>query len=113
MKSVKTEIKKGDVVRVMCGKNEGKQGKVLVVNRVKCQLIIEGVNMIKKHQKPNQKVQKGGIIEREGYVYASKVMLVCPKCSKPTRIAHFISGEGKNRKKVRSCKKCSEMIDQI
>lgn len=113
MNSVKTEIKKGDIVRVMCGKNSGKQGKVLVVNRVKCQLIVEGVNLVKKHQKPSQKVQKGGIIEREGYIYASKVMLVCPKCSKPTRIAHFISGEGKNSKKVRSCKKCSEMIDQI
>jgi large subunit ribosomal protein L24 len=113
MNSVKTEIKKGDTVRVMCGKNDGKQGKVLVVNRVKCQLIVEGVNLVKKHQKPNQKVQKGGIIEREGYIYASKVMLVCPKCSKPTRIAHFVSGEGKNSKKVRSCKKCSEMIDQI
>ncbi|EKD69565.1 MAG: 50S ribosomal protein L24 [uncultured bacterium] len=113
MCTVKTELKKGDLVRVMCGKNEGKQGKILVVNRAKCKLIVEGINLVKKHQKPSQKVQKGGIIEREGFIYATKVMLVCPKCSKPTRIAHFVSGEGKNSKKVRSCKKCSEMIDQI
>jgi len=109
----KTELKKGDTVRVMCGKNEGKQGKVLVVDRNKSKMIVEGVNLVKKHQKPNQKVQKGGIIEREGYIYASKLMLVCPKCSKPTRIGHFVRGEGKNMKKVRSCKKCNEMIDQI
>lgn len=113
MNKAKTEIKKGDIVKVMCGKNAGKQGKVLVVNREKNMLIVEGVNLIKRHQRPNQKYQKGGIIEREGYIYASKVMLICPKCLKPTRIAHFITGEGKNSKKVRSCKKCNEMIDQI
>jgi len=110
---ISTEIKKGDFVRVMCGKDEGKQGKVLSVDRGNGKLIIEGINLLKKHQRPNQKMQKGGIIERETPVFASKVMLVCPKCSKPTRIAHIVKGEGKNTRKARSCKKCSEMLDQI
>lgn len=106
---VKTEIKKGDFVRVMTGKDEGKQGKVLSVNRDNGKLVIEGINMLKKHQRPTQKLAKGGIIERESPIPASKVMLLCPKCSKPTRIAHIVKGD----RKARSCQKCNEMIDQI
>ncbi|MEZ7893371.1 MAG: 50S ribosomal protein L24 [Candidatus Wallbacteria bacterium] len=109
VRTVTTEIKKGDFVRVINGKYEGKQGKVLSVNRVKGTILIEGVNLIKRHQRPNQKVQKGGIIEKEAPIYACKTMLVCPKCSKVTRIAHLVKGS----KKVRACKKCNEMIDQM
>jgi len=110
---VTTEIKKGDFVKIITGKNEGKQGKVLSVDRDRAKVIVEGVNIVKKHQKPNQKMQKGGIVERENPIPAAKVMLLCPKCSRPTRIGHVTRGEGKKSQKVRTCKKCSEMIDQM
>ena len=102
-------IKKEDTVAVIAGKERGKKGRVLSVRPSKSTLIIEKVNIIKKHMKPSRKHAQGGIIEKEAAVHISNVILVCPKCGKPTRIATF-SMEG--RKKVRMCKKCKEVIDQ-
>ncbi|MCS7215019.1 MAG: 50S ribosomal protein L24 [Thermodesulfovibrio sp.] len=101
-------IKKGDTVMVLSGKDRDKKGRVLVVMPKKERLIVEGVNIVKKHQKPSRKYPQGGIIEKEFPIYISKVMLVCPKCDRPTRIGARILEDGR---KVRVCKKCKEVID--
>jgi large subunit ribosomal protein L24 len=101
-------IKKEDTVLVITGKEKGKKGRVLSVAPSESQLVIEKINMIKRHMKPNRKYSQGGIIEKEAPIHISNVMLVCPKCSKPTRIANVML-EG--NKKVRTCKKCKEVID--
>ena len=98
MSLVKMNVKKGDTVVVLSGKDKGKQGKV----------VVEGVNKVKRHTKPNQKAPQGGILVKEAPLHACKVMLVCPACSKPTRVAH----KEVNGKNVRACKKCGEVIDQ-
>lgn len=101
-------IKKEDTVLVITGKEKGKKGRVLSVAPSESQLVIEKINMIKRHMKPNRKYSQGGIIEKEAPIHISNVMLVCPKCSKPTRIANVML-EG--NKKVRTCRKCKEVID--
>lgn len=101
-------IKKNDTVMVMTGKEKGKKGRVLSVMPAKDMLIIEKVNIIKKHMKPTKKYTQGGIIEKEAPVQRSKVMLVCPRCDKPARLGNIIL-EGD--KKARVCKKCKETID--
>lgn len=101
-------IKKGDTAIVITGKEKGKKGRVISVIPKKERLLIEGVNIIKKHMKPSRKYSQGGIIEKEGSIHKSNVMLVCPKCNKPTRIsAKFLSDD----EKTRACKKCKEVID--
>lgn len=102
-------IRKEDTVLVLAGKERGKKGRVLSVRPSKSTLIIERVNVIKRHMKPSRKYAQGGIIEKEAPVHISNVMLVCPKCNESTRIANFAMGGGK---KVRMCKKCREVIDQ-
>lgn len=102
-------IKKEDTVLVMTGKEKGKKGRVLSVKPSDKKLVIEKINLIKKHMKPNRKYQQGGIIERENPVHISNVMLVCPKCGKATRISTMLLENGR---KVRTCKKCREVIDQ-
>ena len=101
-------IKKGDTAVVITGKNKGAKGRVLTVMPGDQRVIVEGVNMIKKHQKPNKKFQQGGIIEKEGPLHISNTMLVCPKCNKPTSIGVALLEGGK---KQRSCKKCKEVIE--
>lgn len=101
-------IRKGDTAIVLSGKNKGKQGRVLSVLPKKNRVIIEGLNIIKRHMKPNKQYTQGGIIEKEAPIHISNVMLVCPKCNKPTRIANAILDNGK---KQRRCKKCDEVID--
>ena len=102
-------IKKQDTVAVIAGKEKGKKGRVLSVVPSDNKVIVEKMNVIKKHMKPNKTYSQGGIIEKEAPLHLSNVMLVCPKCNKPTRIANVILEGGK---KVRSCKKCKEVIDQ-
>lgn len=102
-------IKKEDTVVVLSGKEKGKRGRVLSVLPQKERLLIERVNMIKRHMKPSKKYQQGGIIEKEATVHLSNVMLVCPKCSAPTRIGAKILEDGK---KLRMCRKCGEVMDQ-
>ena len=98
----KMNVKKGDTVEVISGKDKGKQGEVLRAMPSEGKVIVEGVAMVKKHQKPTQMGQQGGIIEREAAIDVSNVMLVCPKCGKATRVGH--AGTGKDKKRV--CKKC-------
>jgi large subunit ribosomal protein L24 len=99
-------IKKDDKVVVLSGKDKGKQGKILVSDPKAAKVIVEGVNVATKHQKPRKQGEEGGIIKVETPIYASKVQLVCPKCGKPTRVAHKI----KDGKKSRVCKKCGAEI---
>ena len=102
--AVKMKVKKGDLVQMIAGKDRGKRGRVLKVAPEKNRLVIEGVNLIKRHTKANPgKKVKGGIIEREASVHASNVQLVCPECGAQTRIGHRILGDGR---KVRFCRKC-------
>ncbi|WP_353684009.1 50S ribosomal protein L24 [Thermodesulfovibrio sp. 3907-1M] len=101
-------IKKGDTVLVLSGKDKDKKGRVLRVIPKDEKVVVEGVNIVKKHQKPSRKYPQGGIIEREHPIHISKVMLMCPKCDKPTRIGARILEDGK---KLRICKKCKEVID--
>ena len=100
----KMSIKKDDLVVVLSGKDKGKQGKVLQVSPKEGKVIVEGCNMVTKHVKPRQMGEAGGIVKAEGALYASKVMLVCPKCGKPTRLAHKVLEDGK----MRLCKHCGE-----
>jgi len=102
-------IKRGDTVTVVSGKERGKRGKVLLVLPERGRVIVEKVNMIKKHQRPTQKLRQGGIIEREGSLNLSNVMVICPKCDRPTRTGVQLLAEGK---KVRVCKRCSEVVDK-
>ena len=95
-------IRKDDKVVVISGKDKGKEGKVLVANPKAGKLVVEGVNVATKHQKPRKQGEEGGIIKVETPIYACKVMVVCPKCGKPTRVAHKLD----DGKKVRVCKKC-------
>ena len=93
---------------VMTGKDKGKKGKVLRLLTKKDRLVVEKVNMVKKHVKPTQKA-KGGIMERESSIHVSNVMIYCEKCSKPVRTGNKILDDGK---KVRFCRKCQEVIDK-
>ena len=95
-------IRKDDKVVVLSGKDKGKEGKVLSADPKAGKLIVEGVNVASKHVKPRKQGEQGGIIKMETPIYACKVMVVCPKCGKPTRVAHKVDGD----KKVRVCKKC-------
>ena len=97
------KIKKGDTVKVIAGKDKDKEGKVLAVKDGK--VLVQGVNIVKKHQKPTRANAQGGIIEKEGAIYSSKVMLYCTKCKNATRISNKILEDGT---KVRVCKKCGE-----
>jgi large subunit ribosomal protein L24 len=103
----KMSIRTGDKVRVIAGKDKGKESKVLAVYPYKSRIVIERVNMIKKATRPTQKNPAGGILEIEGTVHVSNVMLVCPKCSQPTRIGR----KREDGARVRVCKKCGNDID--
>lgn len=103
----KVHVKTGDTVKVLCGKDRGKEGKVLAVSPKEGKLIVEGVNLVSKHVKPRKMGEPGGILQAEAALYASKVQLVCPECKKSTRVGHSISSDGK---KVRVCKKCGHSI---
>ena len=100
------KIRKDDKVVVLSGRDKGKTGKVLGTVPSERKVVVEGINMVTCHIKPRKQGEEGGIIQRETPIYASKVMLVCPKCGKPTRVGHtVIDGE-----KVRACKKCGAAI---
>ena len=103
-------IRKNDLVEVISGRDKGKRGKVLVVLPEKARLLVQGVNFIKRHTKPNPSRQiKGGVVEREASVHASNVQLVCPECGKPTRVGRRLRGDGR---KVRICRKCEGVVDK-
>ena len=95
-------VKKGDTVVVLSGKDRGKQGKVLGTVPADGKVVVEGINMVTCHVKPRKQGETGGIVQREAAMYASKVQVVCPKCGKATRIAHKVEGG----KKTRVCEHC-------
>lgn len=103
----KVHVKTGDTVVVLSGKDKGKQGTVLAVSPKEGKVIVEKVNMVKKHVKPRRMGEPGGIIQAEGAMYACKVQLVCPRCKKPTRVGHKLFEDGT---KARICVKCGEEI---
>lgn len=100
-------VKKDDKVIVLSGKDKGKQGRVLYSEPKTGRVIVEGINIASRHRKPRQQGEEGGIIKMEVPLRASKVMRICPKCDKPTRLAHSFDSKGV---KSRVCKKCGERI---
>ena len=104
-------IKKGDNVKVVKGKDRGKTGKVLQAFPENEKIVVEGVNSMSKHMKVRKQGEKGQKIEFNGPINAANVLVICPKCSKPTRLGTKAVGEGKDEKKVRVCKKCKEVIE--
>ena len=108
LKFRRLNVKKGDRVKVLSGKDRGKEGRVLEVVPEKNRVLVEKVNIVKRHQKPSQKIQKGGIVEKENYIHVSKVMLVCPHCKEHMRPKHIKAEDGRS---TRSCRKCSEPLD--
>lgn len=104
-----THVRKNDTVKVIAGKEKGKTGKVIMVLPKKERIIIEKINIVKRHTKPKGAAGQGGIIEKEGAVHISNVMVVCSKCNAASRIGYKIMGDGN---KVRVCKKCEEVIDK-
>ena len=110
MSRLATSIRKNDTVVVTTGRDRGKRGRVLSLVPEKNRLVVEGVNMIKRHTRPNpQRNIKGGIVEREAAIHASNVQLVCPECSKMTRIGHKVLADGR---KIRICRKCEGVVDK-
>ena len=104
-----SHVRKGDTVVVVAGKERGKRGRVLRVIPERGRVVVERINMIKRHQRPTQKLRQGGIIEREGAIHLSNVMLVDPTSGKPTRIGMRALADGK---KVRVARKSGEIIDK-
>jgi large subunit ribosomal protein L24 len=102
-------VRKGDIVRVLSGKDRGRKGKILRVIPDEGKVVIEGVNVVKKHQRATAKVMQGGIIDQEAPLAASKVMLVCNKCNEPSRVTRK---ELPNGRRVRACKRCGEVLDK-
>jgi len=103
------KIKKDDKVIVIAGKDKGKIGTVLKVDKERQRVVVEKVNMVKKHLRPSAEAPQGGIVEKEAPIHISNVMLICTKCSQPTRVGKKILEDGR---KVRVCKKCKEPIDE-
>jgi len=102
-------IKKNDTVIITTGKEKGKKGRVLAFSSSKDRIIVEKINVVKKHMKPTRKYTQGGIIDKEAPVHISNVMLICPKCNKPTRIRNTFL---QDNRKVRMCKRCNEVMDE-
>ena len=108
-------IRKNDTVVVLRGKDRGKRGRVLQVDLTKRRVIVEAINLIKRHVKPNPNIRQAGIVERPGSLAVSNLKLICTKCGKPSRVGHRILpaaevGEARARK-VRICKSCNEQIE--
>ncbi len=109
---LKTRIKKNDTVKVLSGNSRGSVGKVLFIDRDKGRVIVEGVNIIHRHTKPNQKNQQGGIVKREAPINITNVMLMCPKTNQPTRIGMKLIKDEKTGKvtRMRLSKKSGEIL---
>jgi large subunit ribosomal protein L24 len=109
---VRLEIKKNDIVKVIAGRDKGKQGRVLSVDRERGKLLVEHVMMIKRHTRPDPAHQvKGGIAEREGPIAVSNVMVVCVACG-PVRMAHKVDQVGGKTRRTRVCRKCGAALDR-
>jgi large subunit ribosomal protein L24 len=109
MMAIRCYIKKDDKVKVIAGKDKGKIGKVLKVNRKKSRVLVEKINIVKRHSKPSAQNKQGGIIEKETPIQWSNVMVVCNKCVTPSRVKMQRLEDGV---KVRVCAKCGEALDK-
>ncbi len=111
---VRIDLKKEDTVKVITGRDKGKEGRVLSVDREAGRVLVEHVSMIKRHTKPNPGKQiKGGIAERESAIQVSNVMVVCPNCHKAVRVAHHIDNiAGGKTRRTRVCRKCGQTLDR-
>lgn len=110
-KLTKARVKKGDTVKLLTGKDKGKQGRVLIVDYKSHKVTVEGVNIAKKAIRPSQQSQKGGIIDMAMPVHISNLKIVCPKCGQAVKVSKKIV----NNKSVRVCKnkKCNEILDKV
>ena len=104
-------VKRGDLVEVIVGdeKEKGVRAKILKVDAEKGRVVVEGVNIVKRHTRPRKAQEKGGIVDKPRYIDASNVMVVCPSCKKAVRVGHTLAPDGK--KYWRSCKKCGAFLD--
>jgi large subunit ribosomal protein L24 len=102
-------IRRNDTVLVIAGREKGKRGKVLFVLPTRERVIVERVNMVKRHQRPTQKLRQGGIIEREAPLHVSNVMLVCSKCDKATRVGMRVLADDR---RARVCRRCGDIVDK-
>ena len=105
---MKLNVKKGDSVFILSGKDKGKSGKVLKSITKNGKIVVEDINVVKRHQKPTQKVRQGGMVEKPMPLPSCKVMLICLRCGKPSKIRR-VTEQGKS---VRRCKRCGETIDK-
>jgi large subunit ribosomal protein L24 len=100
------KIKKGDTVLITSGKDRGRKGKVLEASPKESRILVEGINLRKKHQRPKKSGEKGQIVEMPGPIHISDIKLICPKCGKATKVGYKVF----NKNKVRVCKKCGQEI---
>ena len=107
----KLNVRKGDKVRIISGKDSGKEGKILTAMPEKERVIVEDCNMVTRHVKPRRQGEAGGRIEQADSIHVSNVQLVCPSCKMPTRVAHQIVEVNGKKKSVRVCKQCGKQID--
>jgi large subunit ribosomal protein L24 len=105
----RVHVKKGDTVAVLAGKDKGKQGKVTRVLPKADKVIVEGVNLVKKHLKAGPKVRQAGIVSQEAPLHSSNVMLICSKCGVPSRVGFTVT----DGRKARVCRKCGEIADKV
>ncbi len=106
VRKFKLKIRKGDKVKIIYGKDKGKEGVVEKVYPKSGKLLIPGINLYKKHVKKSEQFPQGGVVEIPRPIDVSKVMLICPKCKKPTRVGYKLTGD----KKFRICKKCKSTL---
>ncbi len=106
MNSIKTKVKKGDEVMMLAGKDKGKKGKILRILREKNKVMIEGLNLVKKHQRPRKQGEKGEIVSLPRFVDISNVGIYCSPCGKGVRVGYRLDGD----QKIRICKKCQQSI---
>ena len=109
MAVVKLHVKKDDTVKILAGKDKGKTGKVLKVLPEKQRVLVENLNIIKRHTRPTQANNEGGILEKEAPIAISNVQLVCSSCNTAARTGQRVLDDGS---KVRFCKKCNEIVDK-
>jgi large subunit ribosomal protein L24 len=109
MEFVSFHVRKNDMVQVIGGKEKGKTGKILKILPKKNRVVVEKVNFIKRHSRPTGKTRQGGIIQKEGPIHVSNVLLLCPKCNRGVRMGKKVLEDGK---KALVCKKCGELIER-
>lgn len=112
LEPVRIELKKNDTVKVITGRDQGKTGRVLSVDKQKGKVLVEHIMMLKRHTRPNPAKQiKGGIAERESPIAVSNLMILCPQCG-PVRIAHHVESVAGKHRRTRVCRKCGQSLDK-